>query len=106
MKIYIASIITFSMVDDAIDSDTKCISMSIPAFIPADTVQAAAEVAKAHAFERWPPTEGWYGHQANVMVATKEIYESLLGAAEAGALDMSDEPPLTFTWDQDGNLLN
>lgn len=75
--------------------------MSVPAIIVAASIEIAAEQAKEQALERWKPEEGWHTHQANIMAVTSQFYEAAFEAYEAGVIDMSDEEPLTFTWDPD-----
>jgi hypothetical protein len=98
MKIYIASLLALSNVQDASDPTPLFITMSVPALIPAASIQAASEVARAHAFERWKPEEGWHSHQANIMPVTESFYDAFVKASQAGIIDMSDEEGKSFNF--------
>lgn len=100
MKIYIASLIAISDLIAEGDDRPASISMSIPALIPAQSIEAAAEQAKKFAFDKWKPEEGWHTHQATIMAVTEAFYEAASAAALAGILDMSEEEGQTFNFDQ------
>jgi hypothetical protein len=91
MKIYVAAIIAFSPIQDVDDPREHSLSMTMPALIPAENIDAAAEQCKQHAFARWKPAEGWYGHHADVMPVTKEFFDKALAAYMAGVIDLTPE---------------
>jgi hypothetical protein len=101
VKLYIASLLAFSDMQIASEPDMPgFITNSGPALIPAESIQEAAAAARKHALERWKPEEGWHSHQANIMVVTKPFYDAFCAAYNAGILDMSDEEPLTFNFEE------
>ena len=91
MKIYIAAIIAFAPLEDVERSGESSITMTIPAMVPAENIDAAAEQCRQHALARWPTSEGWYGHHADIMPITRDFYEKALSAYRAGILDLTSE---------------
>lgn len=91
MKIYIAAIIAFSPIQNVDANREDSLSMMMPALIPAENIDAAAEECKQHAFDRWKPDEGWYGHHADVMPVTKDFFDKAFAAYRAGIIDMTPE---------------
>ncbi len=91
MKIYIAAIIAFSPLEDVDRGGENSLTMAIPAMIPAENIDAAAEQCRQYALSRWPPNEGWYGHHADIMPITRDFYDKALTAYQAGILDLTSE---------------
>jgi hypothetical protein len=101
MKLYIASILALSDLQIAGEVGMPgTLTNAIPALIPAASIDAAAERARVMAFRRWLPEEGWHTHQANIMNVTKAFYDAFIEAQQAGILDMSDEEPITFNFEE------
>jgi hypothetical protein len=98
MKYYIASLLAFTEVQDTTDTIPLFLTESIPAIIPADSIEQAGEQAHKYLIERWKPEEGWHKHQANIMPVSHAFYDEAFRAYDAGILDMSDEPGRTINF--------
>ncbi len=89
MNVYVVSVMAFSpIVEGSISVGTYC--EHIPALIPAESIEDAAENAKNFALDKWKISEGWTGHQAGIKSVTKEFYDAALDALEAGKIDDAD----------------
>ncbi len=73
-------------------------SECIPAFIPAESMDKAAESARTYLFERWKPTEGWHTHQANIIALGEQQIAAIKEASAMGVIDVSEETPQTFNF--------
>lgn len=100
LKVYAISIMAFRQASDTLElsvisdipSDGNiCIVEQLPGLVPAESIEAAAESAKAEAFSKWQTSEAWYGHQAAIMPVTKQFFELALKALAAGAIDTITE---------------
>jgi hypothetical protein len=103
-KIYIGALTAIFPSLDGAGNQTRSTFFSIPAMLPAVSVEAAAEAARAASFERWKAEDGWYGHQANIMPVTKAFLQATLNACAAGVVGdieelSDDEPPQTFNFE-------
>lgn len=98
LKVYAISLMAFSPLHDASASGESTYVEHLPALVPAESIEEAAEAAKRQAFDRWKVTEGWYSHQAAVMPVTKAFFDAAFGAHRAGVVDIpeEDEPGQTF----------
>jgi len=81
----------FSLLNDTTAPGESTYVEHIPALIPAESIQAAAEAAKKQALNRWKVEEGWHSHQAAIMPVTKDFYDAAFNAHRAGVVDVSDE---------------
>jgi hypothetical protein len=90
IKVYIVAMLAFSPLQDGTPGGGTY-SESIPAIIPAASMDEAAEAAKKVALDRWKVSEGWYGHQANILPVTKAFYDAAFTAYDAGIVDIPDE---------------
>jgi hypothetical protein len=98
MKYYIASLLVFTDVQDQSGTSPLFLTMSMPAMIPAESIEEAGELARQQMFERWKPDEGWHSHQANILPVSDEIYESIFELDDTDALDVDDSEGQTFNF--------
>jgi len=111
MRFYVAAILVITDVqNDSGVSDSSRDSLlpkeipigsyceCIPAFIPAESMEAAADLARVYAFERWKPEDGWRGHQANILPIAEAQIDAMLGAYDLNALEVDDSHGLTFNF--------
>jgi hypothetical protein len=100
VKFYIASLLAFSDMQFVEGGQTQpgSYSESIPAFVPAESINDAAESVRTYLFERWKTTEGWHTHQANIMVLGEQQIAVIKEASAMGVIDVSEETPRTFNF--------
>jgi hypothetical protein len=68
------------------------------AFIPAESIDDAAESARTYLFERWKLADGWHTHQTNIMVLGDKQIAAIREALAAGVIDVSEESPRTYNF--------
>lgn len=97
LRVYTVSILAFKpRVEVLPDNRVREASTAyqLPGLIPAEHLDAAGEAALGKAFEEWPRSEGYYGHQAAVIPVTKQFFDLADEARKAGAIeDDVDEGP-------------
>jgi len=100
IKFYIASLLAFSDMQFVEGGQTQPGNYSecIPAFVPAESIDDAAESARKYLFERWKPTEGWHTHQANIIALGEQQIAAITKASAMGVIDVSEESPRTFNF--------
>jgi hypothetical protein len=90
LKVYIASIVASSSL--AVEGvETTTVTMHVPLLVPARSMTEASERCREQALERWPISEGWYGHQAAIIPVTQEFYRHAFEAHGAGVVDLSED---------------
>jgi hypothetical protein len=89
MNIYVVSVLAFSPIAEGSISVGSYYE-HIPALIPAESIEDAAENAKNFALDKWKISEGWTGHQAAIISVTQGFYDAALSALEAGIIDDAD----------------
>ena len=86
MKIYAISIMAMSQHHEIAPENGTAV-MHIPALQPAESIEQAAEIAKAKAFELWPTKDMWYGHQAALVSVTDAFYSASKEAERVGVIE-------------------
>ncbi len=102
MKIYAASLIGTKPTSGSVIETT--LVFSLPALIPAESMQEAAERCRQHCLERWKPEDGFHTWQAALMPVTEAFYDAAFQAHNDGILDMADEPGQTFNFTPEDGL--
>jgi hypothetical protein len=87
IKVYAVSVAAFAPFSDKSTPGINTYVEHLPALIPADSIEEAAENIKAFALERWKLSEGWSGHQAAITSVTTAFFDAALNALEAGQID-------------------
>ena len=108
MRIYAVAILVFSDMQDMSGTTPagSTFSNCLPALIPAESIEAAAEAARIQAFERWKPAEGWHTHQIHVLPVTMAFYEAAFKAYDEGGIDEEPEGEgRAFNYDSQGRLI-
>lgn len=99
VRVYAVSVMAFSQLHPMAPRGGTYVEHR-PALVPASSIEEAAESAREFAFEVWPISETWYGHQAAIQPVTKEFFDVALRAHEAGVIDqMTVEAAETFRFD-------
>jgi hypothetical protein len=100
LKVYCIALIAFSHLHDA-DTGAGTYVENVPALVPADSIEEAAQAAREHAMTRWPPSQGWYGHQAAIEPVTAKFFEAAFRAHAAGVVEESadTEAPEVFQFE-------
>ena len=73
---------------------------TLPAIIPAQTMENAAEVVKNFSLKKWREKDGWHTHSAAIMPVTETFFNIVDAARKVDVLDFSaDEPDQYFYFD-------
>ncbi len=106
LKVYSISVMAMLPINDALELSviTEAEAFDIntyiehtAALIPAKSMEAAADQAKAFALDKWKPDAGWYSHQAVVLPVTKQFFILAFDALDSGVIDeLTDEEARCF----------